>query len=164
MNTYANFQRKGRGEFFFYRKRFIREKFNIHSTNDGHKVFAVTPQVPFQQRGRSCKLDVFWELSTFVFTSAHLWTTSGTTHYSKSLSDTFLKKIKVYGHLGIETVTGADIPGQTNGICDVFIFHFRCRFLICFKSQPWFLVLRPLQGTEHISFDFLGSFWSRLRI
>ena len=79
----------------------------IHNTNDGHKVFAMTPQVgqrscaiivrtdlsnnirenSFQQRGRACNLDRFLEKHYYRFTSARLWAKSGTAQYLNSLSD-----------------------------------------------------------------------------
>ena len=100
----------------------------IYNTDDGHRVFAMTPQVgqrscaiivkaelsnnilenSFQQRGRACKLDLFLENKYYRFICAHLWAKTGTAQYSNSLSDIkFL--LNLHGPSTIEPVIGADI-------------------------------------------------------
>ena len=99
----------------------------VHSTGDGHRVFAMTPQVgqrscaiivkfefsnnilenTFQQHGRACKLDMFFGGRYIRFISAHRWAKSGTAQYAKSFSDVdFL--LNMHGPSKFEIVIGAD--------------------------------------------------------
>ena len=100
----------------------------IYNTCDGHRVFAMTPQVgqrscaiivqadlsnsilenSFQQHGRACKLDFLLGNKYYRFICAHLWAKTGTAQYSNSLSDIeFL--LNLHGPSNIEPVIGADI-------------------------------------------------------
>ena len=103
----------------------------IYNTCDGHRVFAMTPQVgqrscaiivqadlsnnilenSFQQHGRACKLDFFLGNKYYRFICAHLWAKTGTAQYSNSLSDIeFL--LNLHGPSNIEPVIGADVQDK----------------------------------------------------
>jgi len=143
----------------------------IYNTCDGHRVFAMTPQVgqrscaiivradlsnsildeSFKQHGRACKLDFLLGNKYYRFICAHLWAKTGTAQYSNSLSDIeFL--LNLHGPSNIEPVIGADVQEK-------LVFTMQTIFQKVWGSTP----TGPGQRRENLLSNSLSKNWDFTR-